>query len=177
MSESVSSQIAAGVHVTGELSPEFRDILTPGALVFVASLHRRFNERRLEALQRRVARQARFDAGELPDFLPETREIREPNWTCAPIPKDLEDPRVGMPGAADRKMVINALNSGARMFMADFEDANSPTWQNMIEGQINLRDAVRRIITFTSPEGKAYRLNEQTAVLLVRPRGWHLVEK
>src|SRR3954462_4892056 len=126
MSESVSSQIAAGVHVTGEMSPEFREILTPEALAFVGSLHRQFNERRLEALQRRVARQARFDAGELPDFLPETREIRESNWTCAPIPRDLQDRRVEITGPTDRKMVINALNSGARMFMADFEDANSP---------------------------------------------------
>jgi malate synthase len=177
MRDSVSSQFPAGVDVSGELSPAFREILTPEALAFVASLHRQFNERRLEALQRRVVRQAEFDAGKLPDFLAQTKHIREGDWTCASIPADLQDRRVEITGPTDRKMVINALNSGARIFMADFEDANSPTWQNMIEGQINLRDAIRRIISFTSPEGKAYRLNEQTAVLLVRPRGWHLVEK
>ena len=177
MSETSSTKMPLGVEVTGENPPEFREILTPDALAFVASLHRHINARRLEALQRRVTRQAQFDAGQMPDFLAETKHIRDGDWTCAPIPKDLQDRRVEITGPTDRKMVINALNSGARMFMADFEDANSPTWQNMIEGQINLRDAIRRIISFTSPEGKAYRLNEKTAVLLVRPRGWHLVEK
>jgi len=177
MTESGSLPLPRGLEVTAEISREFREILTPEALGFVALLQRRFNERRLEALQRRVERQEQFDAGQLPHFLPETREIRESNWTCAPIPADLRDRRVEITGPTDRKMVINALNSGAKMFMADFEDANSPTWQNMIEGQINLRDAIRRTISFTSPEGKAYRLKEQTAVLLVRPRGWHLVEK
>src|SRR4051812_941311 len=136
MTESLSSQIPAGVEVSGEISPEFREILTPEALALVAALHRQFNDRRLEALQRRVARQAVFDAGKMPDFLPDTKHIREADWTCAPIPADLQDRRVEITGPTDRKMVINALNSGARMFMADFEDANSPTWQNMIEGQI-----------------------------------------
>ncbi len=166
-----------GIEVTGEMSPAFAEILTPGALAFVAKLQRTFEARRHEALQRRLERQAKFDAGQMPDFLPETRPIREGDWTCAPIPKDLRDRRVEITGPTDRKMVINALNSGARIFMADFEDANSPTWPNMMEGQINLRDAIRRTISFSSPEGKQYQLNEQTAVLLVRPRGWHLTEK
>ena len=111
------------------------------------------------------------------DFLPETKQIRDGDWTCAPIPADLRDRRVEITGPTDRKMVINALNSGAKMFMADFEDANSPTWENMVEGQINLRDAIRRTITFTNPDGKEYQLKEKVAVLLVRPRGWHLFEK
>ena len=111
------------------------------------------------------------------DFLPETKEIRESEWTCAPIPKDILDRRVEITGPTDRKMVINALNSGAKIFMADFEDANAPKWTNMIEGQINLRDAIRRSITFTSPEGKEYKLKEELAVIMPRPRGWHLLEK
>ena len=118
-----------------------------------------------------------MDGGEALDFLPETKHIREGDWKCAPIPADIRDRRVEITGPTDRKMVINALNSGAKIFMADFEDANSPTWTNMIEGQINLRDAIRRTIRFTSPEGKDYKLKEQLAVLFVRPRGWHLVEK
>ena len=138
---------------------------------------RNFRARRLECLQRRQERQARLDGGEALDFLPETKHIREGDWKCAPIPADIRDRRVEITGPTDRKMVINALNSGAKIFMADFEDANSPTWNNMIEGQINLRDAIRRTIRFTSPEGKDYQLNEQLAVLFVRPRGWHLVEK
>jgi malate synthase len=151
--------------------------LTPDALAFVAKLQRAFGGRRAECLERRQVRQAALDGGEMLDFLAETKEIREGDWTCAPIPPDLRDRRVEITGPTDRKMVINALNSGAKMFMADFEDANSPTWSNMIEGQVNLRDAIRRTITFTNPNGKEYKLNEQTAVLLVRPRGWHLVEK
>jgi malate synthase len=166
-----------GVEVRVEISSEFADILTPEALAFVAKLQREFGQRRNEALQARQDRQSCFDAGARPDFLPATKHIREADWTCAPIPKDLQDRRVEITGPTDRKMVINALNCGAKMFMADFEDANSPTWQNMVEGQINLRDAVRRRISFTSPEGKEYNLNEQTAVLLIRPRGWHLDEK
>ena len=122
----------------------------------------------------RAARQAEFDAGRLPDFLPETQRIRESDWTVAPVPHDLQDRRVEITGPTDRKMVINALNSGANVFMADFEDSNAPTWSNMIEGQVNLRDAVNRTIEYASPEGKHYRLNEKTATLLVRPRGWHL---
>ncbi len=165
------------IRVVGEITPAFREILTPDALAFVAKLQRKFNARRLECLARRQERQAALDAGGTLDFLPETKPIREGDWTCAPIPEDLRDRRVEITGPTDRKMVINALNSGAKMFMADFEDANSPTWENMVEGQINLRDAIRRTITFTNPDGKEYRLGEKLAVLLVRPRGWHLVEK
>ena len=172
---SISS--SGGVEVRGEVTPAFAEILTPDALAFVAKLQRAFGARRLECLARRQARQAALDRGEPLDFLPETKHIRESDWTCAPIPADLRDRRVEITGPTDRKMVINALNSGAKMFMADFEDANSPTWANMVEGQINLRDAIRRTITFTNPDGKEYRLNEKIAVLLVRPRGWHLVEK
>ena len=153
------------------------EILTPEALAFVAKLARTFEPRRRELLAARARRQAEFDAGRLPGFLPETAAIRNGAWTIGPVPHDLQDRRVEITGPADRKMVINALNSGANVFMADFEDSNSPTWHNMIEGQINLRDAVRRTITFQSPHGKSYELNEKTATLLVRPRGWHLVEK
>ena len=173
----METQISHGVEVRGEMAPGFEEILTPDALAFVARLHREFNPRRLECLSKRQERQAALDRGEQLDFLPETKHIREGDWTCATIPADLQDRRVEITGPTDRKMVINALNSGAKMFMADFEDANAPTWRNMIEGQINLRDAIRRAITFTSPEGKEYRLKESLAVLLVRPRGWHLVEK
>jgi malate synthase len=153
------------------------EILTPEAQAFLVALHRKFDARRLELLGKRKARQIQIDGGKLPDFLPETAHIRESEWTVAPIPADLRDRRTEITGPTDRKMVINALNSGAKMFMADFEDANSPTSGNLIEGQKNLRDAIRREIGFTSPEGKQYKLAEQTAVLLVRPRGWHLVEK
>jgi malate synthase len=167
----------AGVEVREQITPEFGEILTPEALAFVAKLQREFGVRRKECLKRRQERQAALDRGESLDFLPETKHIREGDWTCATIPTDLRDRRVEITGPTDRKMVINALNSGAKTFMADFEDANSPTWHNMIEGQINLRDAIRRTISFKSPEGKDYKLKEQLAVLLVRPRGWHLVEK
>jgi len=173
----VTTQFAEGIEVKAPITPEFAQILTPEAMSFVAKLARSFETRRQELLQRRVQRQAEIDAGKLPDFLPETEHIRQQSWTIAPIPADLQDRRVEITGPVDRKMVINALNSGAKVFMADFEDAHSPTWEATVEGQINVRDAVRRTITFTSPEGKAYRLNEQTAVLLVRPRGWHLNEK
>ena len=156
---------------------EGADILTPAAQDFLATLHRRFNSRRLELLTARKVRQAAIDAGALPDFLPETAQIRESEWTVAPIPADLRDRRTEITGPTDRKMVINALNSGAAVFMADFEDANSPTSRNVIDGQRNMRDAIRREIGFTSPEGKEYKLNEKTAVLLVRPRGWHLTER
>lgn len=166
-----------GVQILGEIKPEFEEILTPEALSFVAELERAFGERRRELLQRRVARQAEINAGKMPDFLPETAEIRESEWTVAAIPDDLQDRRVEITGPVDRKMIINALNSGARVYMADFEDAHSPTWAATVEGQINLRDAVERRITFTSPDGKLYKLNDQIATLLVRPRGWHLVEK
>src|SRR5437588_7210325 len=167
----------AGVQLRGELAPTFPEIVSPEALAFVAKLQRAFGDRREECLLRRQHRQAALDRGEVFDFLPETKSIRESDWTCAPIPPDLRDRRVEITGPTDRKMVINALNSGARVFMGDFEDANSPTWANVVEGQINLRDAVRRTISFTSPEGKSYQLKEQIAVLLVRPRGWHLPEE
>ncbi|MCL6632263.1 MAG: malate synthase A [Alicyclobacillus herbarius] len=168
----------AGVTVQGPYTEAFAEILTPEALAFVAGLHRRFERTRRQLLARRVDRQRAIDAGQLPDFLPETREIRESDWTVGSIPQDLTDRRVEITGpSGDRKMVINALNSGARCFMADFEDANSPTWENTVGGQINLRDAVRRTIEYTSPEGKHYALQDQVATLIVRPRGWHLVEK
>ncbi len=152
-------------------------ILTPEALAFVAQLHRAFEPRRAELLAARAARQREFDAGRTPDFLPATRAVREGDWTCAPVPAEITDRRVEITGPVDRKMVINALNSGASVFMADFEDANTPRWDNNIQGQANLFDAVRRRIDWTSPEGKSYRLADRTAVLFVRPRGWHLDEK
>ncbi len=168
----------AGIEITAPIPPEFETILTPAALEFVAGLQRQFNSRRLVLLRQRAQRQAEIDAGKLPDFLPETAAIRrDPTWQVASTPPDLQARHVEITGPTERKMLINALNSGASAFMADFEDANAPTWANMIEGQLNLRAAINRQIDFTSPEGKNYRLNDQTAVLLVRPRGWHLPEK
>ena len=164
------------IDVRGEVRPEWDAVLSDEALGFVALLHKEFNARRLELLALREARKQRLDAGELPDFLPETREIRESDWSVAPIPHDLRDRRVEITGPVDRKMIINALNSGANVFMADFEDANSPTWENCVQGQLNLVDAVRRTISFESGT-KQYRLNDRVATLLVRPRGWHLVEE
>ena len=152
-------------------------VLTPEAQDFLHKLATKFEARRQELLARRKVVQQEIDKGKLPDFLPETAHIRQSEWRVAPIPKDLEDRRVEITGPVDRKMIINALNSGANVFMADFEDSNSPTWQNNTEGQANLRDAVRGTITFESPEGKKYTLNEKRAVLFVRPRGWHLDEK
>lgn len=165
------------LQLTGDIHPQFDRILTPEALAFVAALDERFNDRRQELLQKRVVRQARLDAGEMPNFLPETAEIRSSDWQVAPIPADLMDRRVEITGPVDRKMVINALNSGANMYMADFEDSHSPTWFDTIQGQINLSDAIDGTITFTNPAGKFYKLNDQIATLLVRPRGWHLDEK
>jgi len=153
------------------------EVLTPAALDFVASLQREFGPRREQLLRTRDERQARIDGGEMPDFLAATNSVRESEWRVAEAPKDLQDRRVEITGPTDRKMLINALNSGARVFMADFEDANSPTWSNLVEGQVNLIDAIERTLTFTSPEGKEYRLNEKVAILLVRPRGWHLDER
>ena len=164
------------MQITGAIAPGFEQILTPEALALVARLHRAFEPRRRELLAARAARQKQFDAGRLPDFLPETKAVRESEWTIAPQPRDLLDRRVEITGPTDRKMVINALNSGASTFMADFEDANCPTWFNMIDGQLNLRDAVRRTISFEQG-GKRYQLAERTAVLFPRPRGWHLNEK
>jgi len=166
------------IHIAGEMCSGYSEILTPEAIQFVIKLEQRFGDRRQELLAMRQERQLQIDTGQLPDFLPETAKIREGDWTVATLPKDLLDRRVEITGpSGDRKMVINALNSGARLFMADFEDANSPTWDNTISGQINMKDAVRRNISYTSPEGKKYTLNEKTAVLIVRPRGWHLDEK
>jgi malate synthase len=159
------------------LEPGFAEILSADAHRFLTKLARTFEPRRQELLARRAERQRRIAAGEVPDFLPETRQIRSAAWTVAPIPADLTDRRVEITGPVDRKMVINALNSGARVYMADFEDSNAPTWRNNLEGQINLRDAVRGTITFTSPEGKPYSLGGSPATLMVRPRGWHLDEK
>ena len=152
-------------------------ILTPEASQFLTRLAQKFEPRRQELLARRKVRQQQLDAGALPDFVPETAHIRESEWTVAPIPHDLRDRRVEITGPVDRKMIINALNSGASVFMADFEDSNSPTWTNNIEGQANLRDAVEGTIRYTSPEGKQYSLNPKVATLLVRPRGWHLEER
>jgi malate synthase len=165
-----------GLQILGKQHPGFDQILTPEALDLVVDLHRAFEPRRQELLAARAERQKTFDAGALPDFLPQTKSVRESDWTIAPQPKDMLDRRVEITGPTDRKMVINALNSGASTFMADFEDANCPTWFNMVDGQINLRDAVRRTITLEQA-GKSYRLNEKTAVLIPRPRGWHLDEK
>src|SRR5579864_418302 len=169
--------INVNLEVTGPVSGAYREILSVEALEFLAHVAKQFERRRLELLARREVRQRELDSGKLPNFLDETAGVREGGWTVASIPRDLEDRRVEITGPVDRKMIINALNSGASVFMADFEDANSPTWQNNIEGHINLRDAINRTITYASPEGKQYRLNDQTATLLVRPRGWHLVEK
>ena len=166
-----------GLEVRGQLNDRYAAILTPEACAFVAELVRKFGPRRAELLARRAERQREIDAGKLPDFLPETAAIRGGDWQVAPIPPDLLDRRTEITGPVDRKMAINALNSGAQCWMADFEDANSPTWENVIEGQINLFDAVRRTITYTSPEGKAYALKEKTAVMVARPRGWHMEEK
>ena len=152
-------------------------ILTPEASAFLTKLAREFEARRQQLLARRRTRQQQIDAGQFPDFLPETAHIRQAEWTVAPIPHDLLDRRVEITGPVDRKMIINALNSGADVFMADFEDSNSPTWQNNLEGQFNLRDAVEGTISYVSPEGKRYNLNSKVATLLVRPRGWHLVER
>ena len=165
------------LEIKGEITPEFAEILTPEALSFVATLVRAFSDRREELLQRRAQRQAEIDAGKMPDFLPETEHIRSGDWTITPVPADLQDRRVEITGPVERKMVINALNSGAKVFMADFEDSFAPTWEGAIQGQINVRDAVNRTITFSNPDGKQYTLNEKTATLLVRPRGWHLFEK
>jgi malate synthase len=177
MSNLSTFEHVAGVEIAAPLPPGYREILTDEALNFVATLAREFGARREELLRRRAERQAQLDAGMRPDFLPETAEVRAGDWTVAPVPADIQDRRVEITGPPERKMVINALNSGARVFMADFEDANAPSWENLIEGQINLRDAVRDEISYTSPEGKQYQLKPEHAVLFVRPRGWHLLEK
>ncbi|HEY3232322.1 MAG TPA: malate synthase A, partial [Roseiflexaceae bacterium] len=170
-------QYPEGVEIIGAVTPAFAQILTPEALNFVATLTRAFENTRQALLQKRAERQAALDAGGKLDFLPQTAEVRKADWTVAPIPADLQDRRVEITGPVDRKMIINALNSGAKVFMADFEDAHSPTWEHTIQGQINVRDAINRKIDYVSPEGKQYKLNPQIATLIVRPRGWHLPEK
>lgn len=173
----MSLQATENLFIKGKLSDDYNKILTTEALNFIHLLHQKFNKRRKELLQKREERQIRIDQGELPDFLPETKSIRESEWTVAQLPNDLQDRRVEITGPVERKMIINALNSGAHVFMADFEDSNAPTWDNNIQGHINLRDAIRKTISFTNENGKKYQLNEKTATLLVRPRGWHLEEK
>jgi len=172
-----ANEAPSAIAIQGDVPARYAEILTVGAMAFLVELAHRFEARRIQLLEARKAAQSRLDAGELPDFPAETASIRATQWTVAPIPADLQDRRVEITGPVERKMVINALNSGASCFMADFEDSNSPTWHNNLDGQINLRDAVNRTISHQSPEGKQYRLNEKTAVLLVRPRGWHLVER
>ncbi len=173
-----ASALASGVEIRAVAGPRFGDILSPPALAFLADLHRRFDARRRELLEARAERQKRFDAGETPDFLGETRAIREADWKVAPIPADLIDRRVEITGPVDRKMIVNALNSGAKVFMADFEDASSPAFANMIEGQANLRDRWAGRIDFTdAASGKLYAVKDKPALLMVRPRGWHLNER
>ena len=168
----------AAIEIAGPVEGRANEILTPEALDFLAGLHRRFDRRRRDLLAARTERQKRFDAGERPDFLAATKAVRESDWRVATIPADLLDRRVEITGPVDRKMIINALNSGAKVFMADFEDATSPTWANLVEGQINLADRWRGALDFSDPaSGKQYRLGPAPAVLLVRPRGWHLRER
>ncbi|WP_028211382.1 malate synthase A [Paraburkholderia mimosarum] len=169
-------QLPQGMQITGEIQPGFETILTPEALELVAKLHRAFEPRRQQLLKARAERTKRLDAGERPDFLAETKAIREGDWKIAALPKDLECRRVEITGPVERKMIINALNSGADSYMTDFEDSNAPNWENQIVGQLNLKDAVRRTISLEQ-NGKRYQLNDKTATLIVRPRGWHLDEK
>ncbi|MFT0169615.1 malate synthase A [Paraburkholderia mimosarum] len=169
-------QLPQGMQITGEIQPGFETILTPEALELVAKLHRAFEPRRQQLLKARAERTKRLDAGERPDFLAETKAIREGDWKIAALPKDLECRRVEITGPVERKMIINALNSGADSYMTDFEDSNAPNWGNQIVGQLNLKDAVRRTISLEQ-NGKRYQLNDKTATLIVRPRGWHLDEK
>ena len=174
----MNAPASSSVELRAVPGPRFEDILTPAALAFLAALHRRFNPRRLEALARRVERQKRFDVGETPGFLAETAAVRAGDWKVAPIPADLLDRRVEITGPVDRKMIVNALNSGAKVFMADFEDASSPVFANMIEGQANLKDLWAGTIAFTdAANGKLYSVKPNPAALMVRPRGWHLNER
>ena len=173
----MSNPVIAGLEIVGPMKFRYDEVLTPDACRFVGELEETFGARRRELLARRAERQREIDAGKLPDFLPETVQIRGGDWQVPPPPPDLLDRRTEITGPVDRKMAINALNSGAQCWMADFEDANSPTWENAIDGQINMRDAVRGTITFTSPEGKKYALKEKTATIVTRPRGWHMEEK
>nr|WP_315597012.1 malate synthase A [uncultured Cupriavidus sp.] len=168
--------LPSGMKITGEILPAYEDILTPEALALVDKLHRAFEPRRQELLAARVERAKRLDAGEIPDFLPETKSVREGDWKVAPVPKALECRRVEITGPVEAKMVINAFNSGADSYMTDFEDSNTPNWHNQLQGQVNLKAAVRRTLTLDS-NGKHYKLNDKIATLQVRPRGWHLDEK
>jgi malate synthase len=167
----------AGIEINARAVPEQSSILTPEALAFIAGLARKFEPVRQSLLQNRVRRQAELDAGKNPDFLAETAAVRNGDWTIAPVPDELQDRRVEITGPAERKMLINGLNAGANVYMADLEDSMTPTWSNVIEAQINLRDAITRTIRHVNPDGKTYQLNEKTAVLFVRPRGWHMIEK
>ncbi|MDH3513734.1 MAG: malate synthase A [Gammaproteobacteria bacterium] len=169
--------IPKGITLHAELPDEYAGVLTPEALDFIAGLAHNFESRRQQLLARRLQRQAQLDRGIRPDFLPETRPVRTSDWTIAPVPAEIQDRRVEITGPVDRKMIINAFNSGANVFLADLEDSLTPTWDNVVQGQINLQHAVRRTISFDSPEGRHYALDKSTAVLFVRPRGWHLVEK
>jgi malate synthase len=169
--------MAVPATLTKPVAPELEPFVSPEALAFLADLHREFNQRRVNLLQRRAERQKGVLEGGQLDFLKSTSEIRSGDWKVAHAPADLNDRRTEITGPCDRKMVINALNSGAKVFMADLEDASSPTWHNVIDGQRNLYDAVRRTITFDNPDGRVYKLNDVTATLLVRPRGWHLTER
>src|SRR5436305_14267362 len=167
----------AKLELNGPMNAGFEEVLTPDALEFVAELEQRFGPRRRELLEARARRRERLRAGELLDFLPDTREIRESDWTVAPAPPDMQQRWVEITGPTDRKVTINALNSGADGFMANVEDANAPTWHNMVDGHRNLRDAIDGTITYRDSEGKHYELGENPATLLVRPRGWHLPER
>jgi malate synthase len=173
----MTETLIEGVEVQAPIHPSYKRILSAEALQFIAALHRKFNKRREQLLEQREVRQQAIDAGQLPGFLEETKLIRDSEWRIGPLPDRLQDRRVEITGPVDRKMIINAMNSGAKVYMADFEDSTSPTWKNIIEGQLNLFDAVRREIDFETPDGKRYELNEETATLKVRPRGWHLTEK
>jgi len=170
-------EIHSGIDIRGPVGGEQREILSDAALEFVARLHREFNPRRVQLLKERRRRQEALDRGEMPHFPKETAHVREGDWRVLPVPEELHNRRVEITGPVDRKMVINALNSGANCYIADFEDSHSPTWEGTLDGQINVRDAVRGLIEYVSPEGKEYRLNRRVATLLVRPRGWHLPEK
>ncbi|MGB5929006.1 MAG: malate synthase A, partial [Cyclobacteriaceae bacterium] len=172
-----ASALEEKTHVTGQLQDGYEAILTPEALAFLTTLHDKFNDKRLALLQARQEREQAIAGGQMPGFPSETADIRAADWQVAPIPEILQDRRTEITGPVDRRMVINALNSGAKVFMADFEDANSPTWENCIEGQINLRDAIRREVDFEASNGKFYALKDKVATLKVRPRGWHLEEK
>jgi malate synthase len=173
----MSVQAPAGVVITGKITPAVEEVLTPEALAFIADIHRHFNPTRRKLLAARAERQAAINAGAKLGFREETAAIRAADWQVAQAPADLNDRRVEITGPTERKMMINALNSGAKVFMADFEDALSPTWENSVQGQINCSDAIRRTISFQNPDGRTYQLNDETATLLIRPRGWHLFEK